>query len=616
VKAVNSPYGSFRTYTQQNPYDRIYSEDGEFVGILSNNRVNPMVNAFLSSRDETRSVSWSDNLSLEWRFLNAFRLQGRLGYTRSSSKQEKFVSPESPLYQDETEIARKGSATFFNPVETTVDGNLVLSYYKTFDEVHSLNISGGANVVATEYRGEGFTATGFLNDKLTSIYYAQQYAENTRPAASQDVSRLVGILFNANYGYNNRYYADFSFRSDGSSKFGSKSRFAPFWSAGAAWNVHEEKFWDKSLGTLKLRASVGSTGNINFASSQAITKYQYSADNVYLDDWGASLVGYGNENLKWQKTLAYNFGFDLSMLSGRATLYFDAYIKRTDNLLLPMNVAPSTGFTYYTENIGEVENRGIEGRLQLNILKKKDFNWLLTLGAFHNTNKIRKISNELEAMNERNNTSDGSNIGGVVTNQYESGQSTTAIHVVRSAGIDPATGNEIYIKRDGSYSFYYDYHDKVVVGDTEPAVNGNIINSVSWRGFNLYAVLAYRLGGKAYNATLATKVDNADPTYNADRRALYDRWQQPGDVAMFRRIDDQTAVYQTDRLVQRNNSLVMSNLSLTYTLPVRLSKTFGCEYLKVVAATTDLFRISSIRQERGLDYPYAQTVTLGINARF
>ena len=219
-------------------------------------------------------------------------------------------------------------------------------------------------------------------------------------------------------------------------------------------------------------------------------------------------------------------------------------------------------------------------------------------------------------MNERNNTEGDSNIGGKVVNQYENGNSTTAIYVVRSKGIDPATGNEVYIKRDGSRTFIYDYKDKVVVGDTEPEVNGNIVNNIAWKGLNLYAVLTYRYGGQAYNSTLATKVEGANPVYNADKRVLYDRWKQPGDIATYRRIDDNSPVYQSSRFVQDNNSLVLSNLSLTYTVPQKFISRLGVEYMKLYASTTDLFRLTSIKQERGTNYPYARSFSLGINLRF
>lgn len=617
LTARNSPYGSFSTYANQNPYERIYDEDGQMVKrFTSTNAVNPMINATLPNRDRTKSTIWRDNLSLEWRFLNAFRLTSRLSFTKTLAEAEAFLSPNSPVFENETDVARKGKATYFDSREKSIDGNVMLSFYKTLNDVHTFNVTAGTNFTSTEYRGQGFTATGFLNDNLTNIYYAQQFAENSKPTADSDISRLFGVLLNANYGYNEKYYVDFSFRTDGSSKFGSDSRFAPFWSLGFAWNMHKEKFMNEDFMTLKLRGSVGSTGSINFASSQAITKYYYNASDIYLEDWGATLQGYGNSNLKWQQTMAYNIGMDLTLFKNRLALYADAYRKLTDNLLLPMNVAPSTGFTSYTENVGKVENLGWEARLQAWWIRNKNVTWSTTFSAFHNKNRIKEISNELAEMNERNNTAGDSNVGGTVVNQYENGNSTTAIYVVRSAGIDPATGNEVYVKRDGSYTFVYDYRDKVVVGDTEPKLNGNIVNSLSWKGLTLYAVLTYRWGGQAYNSTLATKVEGANPTYNADRRVLYDRWKEPGDIATYRRIDDQSAVYQTSRFVQDNNTLTMSNLSLTYTVPSAWIKKWGIDYLKFYASTTDLFRISSIKQERGTSYPYAHSFSLGVNLRF
>ncbi|GHV30933.1 hypothetical protein FACS1894177_04420 [Bacteroidia bacterium] len=194
LTATNSPFGSFRDYTMQNPYDRIYGEDGRMFNILSYNRINPMVNSVLPNRDLTNTLGWQDNVNLEWRFLDAFRLQGRLSFSKSANKAEAFISPNSPLFEGETDIARKGKASFFNPVETSLDGNIILSYYKTFNGLHTLNVSAGSNLVATSYEGEGFTATGFLNDNLTNIYFAQQYAENSKPRAEQDISRLIGFL--------------------------------------------------------------------------------------------------------------------------------------------------------------------------------------------------------------------------------------------------------------------------------------------------------------------------------------------------------------------------------------------------------------------------------------
>ena len=188
-----------------------------------------------------------------------------------------------------------------------------------------------------------------------------------------------------NYGYDNRYFLDLSFRTDGSSKFGRNSRFAPFWSVGVAWNVHKEAFWSgDEKSSLKLRASVGSTGTTNFSSTQALTTYNYDFSKIYNGVFGVSLAGYGNPELKWQNTISYNVGVDMTLLKGLVTFNGDFYIKNTENLLLPLTVAPSTGFSSYVENIGKLRNTGIEGRLRLNLIRdtQRDLRWNVTLSAF------------------------------------------------------------------------------------------------------------------------------------------------------------------------------------------------------------------------------------------
>ena len=199
---------------------------------------------------------------------------------------------------------------------------------------------------------------------------------------------------------------------------------------------------------------------------------------------------------------------------------------------------------------------------------------------------------------------------------YEVGRSQNALMVVRSYGIDPATGNEIYIKRDGSLTFEYDPNDKVEVGNTTPKLQGYMNSNLTWKGLNLYMQFSYELGAKMYNSTLAQKVEGADPKYNADRRVLYDRWKQPGDIAMFRRIDDQSTLYQSSRLVQKNNFLKLSSLSLSYDLPRRILEKSFIERCKFTFSMTDVFYLSTIKQERGTSYPFARTFSLGANITF
>jgi len=617
VKAKNSPYNEFYLYANQNPYDRIYDENGKFVEKLSSGDWNPLYNAHLAKKNTNVYTSIQDNFNIDWRIIPSLRLQGRISYTKQFDKRDLFKSPESLDYSTETDPKKKGTYFRSSSQSDRFDGNLTLQYNKMFG-VHSLNVGVGSNMMESTEEGDSYTGVGFVNPDMVFIGAATSFEENSNPDGIYDKSRLVGFFGNVNYGYDNRYFLDLSFRTDGSSKFGRNSRFAPFWSVGVAWNVHKEAFWSgNEKNALKLRASVGSTGTTNFSSTQALTTYNYDFSKIYNGVFGVSLAGYGNPDLKWQNTISYNVGVDMTLLKGLVTFNGDFYIKDTENLLLPLTVAPSTGFSSYVENIGELRNTGVEGRLRLNLIRdsQKDLRWNVTFAAFHNKSKITKLSNQLEEINKYAN-SDYYNKGTVVYRQYEAGRSQSALMVVRSGGIDPATGNEIYIKRNGDLTFEYDANDKVKVGDMKPTIEGNVNTNLTWKGFTLYMLFKYQFGAKAYNGTLASKVEGANPYKNADKRVLYDRWKEPGDHAKFRRIDDRTSPYQTTRLVFDNDVFSLSSMSLSYELPRDISQKIYADRVRLMLSTTDVFRLSTIKQERGTSYPFARTFNLSLNVTF
>lgn len=618
IEGYNSPYGAFSVYAMQNPNERLYDRaTGELIRTFEyNNSVNPMVNATLPNIDKDKYTEFQDNFNMDWRINDNFRITGRASFTKTLGKTEKYLSPLSSTFDKETDANKKGSYTTMNKTDLRFDGNITASYNKTLFQKFSTNIGVGANVTTSENIGDGYTATGFLSDNMRFVQYAQQFKENSKPTGMYDKARLIGFFANANIGYENRYFVDMSFRTDGSSRFGRDSRFAPFWAVGAAWNVNKESWW-KGDATLKLRSSVGSTGSVNFSADQAITKYRYSADYEYNGVYGAQLLGYGNPALRWQNTLQYNVGLDLTMWKNIVVFNIDAYIKQTQNLLLPIDVAPSTGFSSYTENLGSMENKGLDMRLRFNIIRdiKRDLNWNVTFALSHNKNKIKNLSNALEAMNEEANSNE-SVTGPRPLRTYQAGRSQSALMVVESLGIDPATGNEIFRKLNGDLTFVYDPKDKVIVGDTNPLIQGTIQSNLTFKGFNLYVVLAYEYGAKIYNSTLAQKVEGSSPLYNADKRVLYDRWKKPGDIALFKRIDDTSSPFQTTRLVQDNDFIRLQTLSLSYDVPKKYLEKIFIERAKVIFSTSDLFRLSTVRIERGTSYPFAQTYSLAFNLTF
>lgn len=620
VKGSDSPYGSFSQYAAMNPYERIYDEEGNLIRTYERNNtrvMNPLVNASLPNYSFDKYTQVRDNLQLQyWPIQNVF-IKGNLALTKQIKRAEVFKSASSTDFDTQKDAKRKGSLRATNGDQIDLTGNLSISYNDNFFEKLSMSFGVGTEFSTSHSTSDGYIAVGFLNDKLTHPSFAQQYQLNSSPSGTFNKQRLIGFFGNLNLNWDNRYVLEGSYRTDGSSVFGRNSRFAPFWSVGAAWNVNQEDFWT-GVGSLKVRASMGSTGSTKFSADQAMTRFIYSGDYEYNGVYGAVISAYGNPALKWQQVMKYNVGFDMTVWRNIITLNFDAYLHRTQNLLLNVDVAPSSGFSSYVENVGELDNKGIEARLRLNLINsmEKQLSWNVTLSAAHERDEIRKISNAIKAMNEEamkleNNTDTTS-----VFKMYEVGRSQNALMVVRSMGIDPATGNEIYIKRDGSLTFEYDPNDKVEVGNTTPKLQGFINSNLTWKGFNLYFSFAYELGAKVYNTTLAQKVEGANPKQNADRRVLYDRWKRPGDVAMFRRIDDQSRLYQSSRLVQKNNFLKMSSFSLSYDMPREILKRSFIERCKFTFSMADVFYLSTIKQERGTSYPFARTFSLGANITF
>ncbi|MEG2277987.1 MAG: SusC/RagA family TonB-linked outer membrane protein [Odoribacter sp.] len=620
VKASNSSYGSFSEYARMNPYERLHDQEtGALIQEYETNGTvirNPLFNSTLPNSDFEKYTQFRDNLQLQWWPTKHINLNGNLAITKKLTREEAYSSAQSTTFSNITNPAEKGSYVISNGSDINLEGKIMANYAHLFFEKLSFNLGVGSELSTSHSQSDGYTATGFVNDKLTYPSYAQQFKKNGTPSGRFDKGKSIGFLGNLNVGWDNRYIADFSFRTDGSSRFGRDQRFAPFWSVGFAWNVEREKFWTGS-GNMKVRGSVGSTGSTNFSADQAMTRFIYDSDSEYNGVYGAVISAYGNSALRWQSVLKYNVGVDMTVWRNIITLNLDAYLERTENLLLNVDVAPSSGFTSYTENMGSLDNKGFEARLRVNLIndRDRDLNWNVSLSATHEKDEIRKLSNAMKAMNEEALKLDN-NKGIKTYRMYEVGRSQNALMVVRSLGIDPATGNEIYQKLDGTLTFDYDPNDKVEVGNTNPKINGYMNTNLNWKGINLYLAFMYEYGSKAYNNTLATKVEGANPKYNADKRVLYDRWKKPGDIAMFRRIDDQTSVYQSTRLIQKNNFIRMSSLSLSYDLPREMLRKTFIERCKFSFSMTDLFRASTIKQERGTSYPFAWSYSLGANLTF
>lgn len=613
VKSTQSPYGDFSDWVKQNPYEYPYDETGALKPKLNYDLSNPLYEASLGSFSKGDNFDFLNTTSLQLWLGEKFRIDGDFSIQKSKYDGRTFVSPFSAdQLKNVADVSRRGRLNETFTKTTTYQGKLMASYNDYLLKKLFLTAMAGASIESNSVDGSTYGSVGYYTDNIAHPSLAGSYPTG-RPSGTDTKYNGVGFFVNANAIWDNRYFLDVIYRYEGSSKFGKNTRFAPFWSLGAGWNVHNESFLKGSpFQLLKLRASVGYLGNISFEPYQALTMYTYLNGYNYIKGIGAVPMGIGNTNLKWERTLSGNVGVDLTMFKGRWDFSADFYVKNTDNLLLDITKAPSVGVRTSRENVGEVENRGLEFQTRVIPIQNKDWQWSLSLNYAYNKNKIKKISNALREQNEKNQAKRGL----APLPIYEEGQSLTALKVVPSAGIDPITGDEVFIKRDGSYTFVYDPNDKVVFGDSTPFGNGSLSSYLTYRQFSMGASLRYSFGGAVYNQTLASKVEGADPRYNADERVFSDRWKQVGDHTAYKRISDSSVPMQTSRFVQTNNYLTLSSLSFAYEVPLAFIQKYGLRRLHLEMLANDLFYLSSVKRERGLSYPYERSVELSVRLGF
>ena len=629
----NSPWGSFSEYTRLNPYLRPYGENGE---IKKNLQVwqdpkeywntdpipNPMYNTTFNSKDRNSSFTVRDQFYLEYNPISSVRLQADVAIAKSNGKTEIFRPAQHTKFISEADPMRRGEFIRQQDESFNYNINISASYNDVIAADHFVSFNARYSIDQTSNDWYGATVTGFPNDQMDNILFGKKY--NEKMTGSENTSRSIGFVGAFGYSFRYKYSVDFNIRADGSSQFGKHNRFAPFWSAGVRWDIKKENSVKKVswISDLIARASYGITGTQGFAPYQAQQVYTYSMLKPYIssDGTGAELVALGNSNLKWQQTGQLNVALEAGFLNNRITAKVEYYQKRTKNSLTDITLAPSLGFSSIPENLGTIENKGVE--FAASFIPYKDASreayWIINFNGSHNRDKMTKISNALEYMNSVN----AGKLDATPLPRYEEGQSLNNIWVVKSLGIDPATGQEVFQKRiTGELTGVWDAVDVIPYGNTEPKLQGNIYSTFNYKGFGVSVGFNYRFGGQVYNNTLVSKVENADLRYNADRRVLDLRWQKPGDVVKYKALTNAvkgSETKATSRFVMDDNTFQFSSIALSYRFPAShpFLKKMKMSALSMSLNMEDVAYISSVKRERGLDYPFARQFSFSLNVAF
>ncbi|MCD0489153.1 SusC/RagA family TonB-linked outer membrane protein [Pedobacter sp. MC2016-14] len=626
-----SPYGSFSDYLAYNPYTRPYDENGNPGRYIEQITVpntlnqsdhsavlNPLADVTYNSiNDRNKTLNIRNQTSLEYFITDHLRLAGNLGITKETGTVDNFYSAFDSRFANTVDVSRKGTYSIVTNNSLGLDGQGRINYNNSFGR-HIFTAGGTFDIRTSNADNYTLITEGFPFDRLDNLLFATQYQANGKPSGLQSTVNELSYGGVFNYTYDNRYFTDFSYTREGSSAYGENNRFASFWSAGLGWNLHNEQFLKSisQISSLRLRGSYGSTGSSATLPYASQFRYNFSTSTSYYADLGATLAGFGNLDLGPQNRLKANIGFDASLFQNRLSIVFDVYRETTQNSLTSVSLAPSTGFSSYIENLGKIENSGINFDVAYQVINNpaRALRWTVSVNGALNKNILKKLSDKMKAFNDLLNAANTTQY--TPNPQFIEGQSMTAIYTVRSLGIDPITGQEIYVKLDGTPTYNWDTNDKVYAGDSRAKITGALNSNFQYKGLSFGFNVRYDFGGSMYNSTLATRVEGANPLGNVDRRAFDLGWVSVGDVSKFKRISASSIVRSTSRFVQKNNTVTLQGFNLGYTFQNSFVQGLGLKNLRITANTDNAFTISSIEVERGTDNPFARSYTLSLSTRF
>ncbi len=477
---------------------------------------------------------------------------------------------------------------------------------------HTLNFLVGQEGTNYHYEGFAVATRGQNNNKLTDV------SNGTRATSWSDTTDddygMVSFFARGEYSYSDRYYADFSVRTDASSRFGSDNRWAGFWAVSFMWNLRNERFMESArswLTNAQFTVSTGTSGN------SSIPNYEHLAlvggGLTYMGDAGVIPISQSTENLRWEKPWTTNIGLHLGFWN-RLNLDVEFYNKRVTDMLMevPQSYADN-GYGYRWSNVGTMVNRGVEVNLAATPVQTENFLWSVNANFFYNRNKIVELYNGVQEY-ELANTS----------KKLVVGHDSNEYYMNRFAGVNPANGDALWYTKDGELTNELRDEDKVMTGKSQVAPwEGGFGTTLSWKGLSLSAQFSWVADRWMINNDRYFNESNGRfASYNQSNRLL-DRWKKPGDITDIPRHGIYTEF--DDRLLEDASYLRLKNLMLSYSLPRKLlQKTRFISGVRIYAQAQNLLTFtgfSGIDPESSSNiyiaqYPAARQFTFGLDLTF
>ncbi len=630
----------------RNPIYPVYDENGDYYQTNANDFSHPL--ALTEHRkQQSKGLDVISSGALEWHIIPSLTLTTQLNYKYGNSVSDAYY----PKKYTQAGTFNDGQAEIKNWEGHNLVSETFANYQQDFGK-HTLGAMAGYSYEYYMSRSSDMTARGFVNEALGNENMAAGSPEKYSVSNGKTVTKLVSGMARINYAYDNKYLATFTFRADGSSKFGKNNKWAYFPSGAISWKAHQEDFI-RNLGVfdeLKIRASYGISGNQGISPYQTLSRYgneKYYNDGSWVTTIGPGYVsgwtgegwiyrvwsGIPNPDLKWETTSQLDLGLDLAFFNNRLRVGFDAYLKKTKDLLRQRNLALSSGYDKMWVNDGNIENRGVELTIDGVILDTRDWRLSGTLIMSHNKNKITNLGNSLESgLITDPMTGMLFEYSGSSHEQYRDyinilaiGQPMNVFYGYRVNGIVQTLDEGIRAGLDGEYANpgefkYVDLNgdeainekDKTIIGDPNPDFLMSLQLNLGWRNWDL---------GVFFNGVFGQDVVNTKAFDQPSNMPL--RWTTDNPTNRYPRLRDGRQTMISDWWIEDGSFLRVQELTLGYTF--KFKKSWLCDRIRVYANASNLYTFTKFKgydPEVGLNgiysggYPRLRKWTFGVDFTF
>lgn len=620
---VRSLYNAQAAYTSLfiiNPYEPVYLNDGTTYNV-THAGYSP-----LEGTDNNPSVldriATFTTMYAEANFFKHLTFKTQIGINYNTLSTESYLQPNSNLanilgYNQKTD---GGTRDFLYVITNTA------IWKQTIAEKHSITLLAGQEYTKDRYYSYTLAARGLPTSSVNT-------QDNAGRAQTATTSRydwaLLSYFANVTYDYKKKYYLNVTGRRDGSSRFGANKRFANFWAVGGAWDVTNENFFkSKAINTLKFRGSIGTAGTVpGIAGIAGSGNYEnlgvYSLTAKYDDLPAAVPARLPNADLTWETNKNYDFGLDFGFFGNRLSGTADYYKRKTNDLIYPKNVSYTTGFTSFTSNIGNLENKGYEFSLNGDLIRGKDLIVNLFASYSHNDNKFLKLYSNNSPQN---------------LSYFTEGQPAYTYFLNRWAGINPSNGKNLFYTVDGNLTETYSSSDAVLLKGKSPNVKwfGSFGTYITYKGLDLNAQFYYSGGNYIMNYIWQTGASEGENINDAQLTDAFSYWKKPGDITRYANLNDlaQRKTFDTDKWLEKGDYINLRDVTIGYTTPQSIASKIKLKSLRFYVQGTNLWigtkfhglpEVGEPNGETGLTSPglynlFAQpqlrAVTFGVDVKF